>query len=123
MANVGAALPLLKEGLTILRTNSAAGFPESNVAKAITRFEVGIGKLEGEEIALKPDISAGEINNIPATLNRGDKGKAPELSVGTKKEVVSIGKYADGWTVEGDRSTFPPKSPGGAKRLSVEPKK
>src|SRR5277367_2332005 len=130
MANIEGALTHFKEGLATLRTSSAAGYPESIVAQAINRIEVGIAHLEGkeDEVAVKPILLPENINAIPATLNRGDKNKAVPKPAVVKPSIAKPpaakkfeAKYADGFTVQkDDRAQFPDTSPGGAKRVSIE---
>lgn len=118
------AISHLKESETTLAANSAAGYPESIVARALHKLRMGIAVLEGKKLAAKPVILAENINAIPAVNNRGDKGGPEPVAVEVKPAapapIVWIGKYEDGFTIEGDRKQFPDKSPGGAKRLSVE---
>lgn len=120
------ALTHLKEAETTLAANSAAGYPESIVARTLHKMRQGIAVLEGKILGPKPVVTAADINSIPAVNNRGDKlGPEPVAvpkPIAAPAPVVWIGKYADGFTVEGDRATFPDKSPKGAKRVSVEKK-
>lgn len=121
------ALAHIKEAEATLNTSSASGYPESLVARAIHKIRMGIAKLEGKTLAPKPEISPESINAIPNPNNRGDKGGAP-VAAEDKPEVEEKpvvkqfkGVYEDGFTITGDRSTFPDVSPSGAKRVSVEP--
>jgi hypothetical protein len=118
--NQDEALVHFDGALADLRNSSAAGYPESWVARTINKLEVGIARLRGKDAGLKPEVVA---NQFPPTKERGSVPEPVKPVPAKKAAVVSIGKYADGFTIEGDRSTFPDKSPKGAKRVSIEVKK
>jgi len=113
------ALAHFKGAEADLANSSAAGYPESWVALTLQKIRMGIAKLEGKEIAPKPVVT--DPHAVPATLNRADAGKSPVAVAAepvTKKAFTA--KYEDGTVLEeDDRTKFPPKSAGGAKRISI----
>src|ERR1700744_4436597 len=90
-----------------LSNSSAAGFPESYVYRTLQKLKAAIAKLKGEDVT--PPVEPPPVNSVPSPKERG---AVPQ---------EWVGKYEDSWTITGDRSKFPDVSPGGAKRISVEP--